>query len=125
RGTPESPSTSVSTPEVAATTTNCDAKTKGEHPAESPNSYVTRELAETRRRLVERSNVAAADGMPECLSDVIAHLDRLLATETSSYVNRNKKVEGTTPSASCPPTRPGLPSLPPINEENDTTSDGV
>ena len=50
-------------------------------------TYAAKELAETRRRLIEHSKNAAADGMPEYLSDVIAHLDRLIANETSTNTN--------------------------------------
>lgn len=124
RETSESPPTSVSAPEIQANA-DCDTQTAEDKAAEdkageSPTSYASRELAETRRRLVDHSNVASADGMSGYLSDVIAHLDRLLATEASAYTNRNKKAEGTVPCA--PTTRPGLPSLPPINEESDTAT---
>lgn len=47
----------------------------------SSRSYATKELAETRRRLMEHSTRAGADGLPDYLTDVISHLDRLIDGE--------------------------------------------
>lgn len=46
--------------------------------AELPSSYTLKELAETRRKLLEHSNKAEAAGLPDYLGEVIAHLDRLI-----------------------------------------------
>ncbi|KAF4978813.1 hypothetical protein F66182_17327, partial [Fusarium sp. NRRL 66182] len=43
-----------------------------------PTSYTVRELAETRRKLIEHSTKAEAAGLPDYLCEVIAHLDRLI-----------------------------------------------
>ncbi|KAL1952777.1 hypothetical protein VTO42DRAFT_4268 [Malbranchea cinnamomea] len=83
-------------------------------PLESSATYAARELAETRRRLIEHSNNAAADGMPAYLSEVIAHLDRLIATEASTYVNSNR--------TDCSTARSRFQSLPPISEEGDNNN---
>jgi serine/threonine-protein kinase HSL1, negative regulator of Swe1 kinase len=47
-------------------------------PPESSHSYTMRELTETRRRLLEHCQTAGSDVVPLYLSEVIAHLDRLM-----------------------------------------------
>lgn len=46
-------------------------------------SDTVKELAETRRRLLEHSSKAGSEGLPEYLKEVIAHLDRLIAQDTA------------------------------------------
>ncbi|QGA12665.1 hypothetical protein EYB26_000309 [Talaromyces marneffei] len=46
--------------------------------ADLPASYTVKELAETRRKLIEHSTKAEAAGLPDYLGEVIAHLDRLI-----------------------------------------------
>lgn len=46
-------------------------------------SNTVRELAETRRRLLEHSAKAGSEGLPEYLKEVIAHLDRLIEQDTA------------------------------------------
>lgn len=46
--------------------------------ADLPASYTVKELAETRRKLIEHSTKAEAAGLPDYLCEVIAHLDRLI-----------------------------------------------
>lgn len=46
--------------------------------ADLPASYTMKELAETRRKLIEHSTKAEAAGLPDYLCEVIAHLDRLI-----------------------------------------------
>lgn len=48
----------------------------------SSRYYANKELAETRRRLVEHSTRSSADGLPDYLTDVISHLDRLIDGES-------------------------------------------
>lgn len=106
RESSETPPTSVSTIEDHIDATN---RILEDRPRGDSSTYAARELAETRKRLIEHSKNAAADGMPEYLSDVISHLDRLIATE--SYANGN--------SGSSSIARSRLTFLPPISEEGD------
>lgn len=46
--------------------------------ADLPNSYTVKELAETRRKLIEHSAKAGIAGLPDYLIEVIARLDRLI-----------------------------------------------
>jgi serine/threonine-protein kinase HSL1 (negative regulator of Swe1 kinase) len=45
-------------------------------------SYTVRELAETRRKLIEHSTKTGSEGLPDYLKDVILHLDRLIEQDT-------------------------------------------
>ncbi|EEP79648.1 conserved hypothetical protein [Uncinocarpus reesii 1704] len=82
---PESPVTSISTPgNLNSYYARKNLVPVQEESLESSSSYATRELAETRRRLIEHSNQASADGLPSYLSEVIAHLDRLIANKSSA-----------------------------------------
>lgn len=51
-----------------------------------PTSYTVKELTETRRKLLEHSSKAEAAGLPDYLSEIIAHIDRLIEQD----VARNK-----------------------------------
>ncbi|KAH8695063.1 putative serine/threonine protein kinase [Talaromyces proteolyticus] len=51
--------------------------------AELPTSYTVKELTETRRKLLEHSSKAEAAGLPDYLSEVIAHLDRLIEQDVA------------------------------------------
>jgi serine/threonine-protein kinase HSL1, negative regulator of Swe1 kinase len=53
-------------------------------PAESLGYYTLREIAETRRRLLEHCQNAESDIVPTYLTEVIAHLDRLMRPALSS-----------------------------------------
>ncbi|PGG96150.1 CAMK/CAMKL/GIN4 protein kinase [Blastomyces parvus] len=78
----ESPPTSVSAPgEIGSSEERYKMRPLPEPPAESSNSYTIRELADTRRRLIEHSIQATSDDLPQYLSEVIAHLDRLIGDE--------------------------------------------
>ncbi|KAG5293237.1 serine/threonine-protein kinase [Histoplasma capsulatum G186AR] len=78
----ESPPTSVSTPqEVSSPEDQYKMRPLPEPPADSFNSYTIRELADTRRRLIEHSAQATSDDISQYLSEVIAHLDRLIGDE--------------------------------------------
>lgn len=77
----ESPATSVSTqeenPEVGLSS-QLKNRPLPQLPAESLGSYTLRELAETRRRLLEHCPNGGSNGVPAYLTEVIAHLDRLM-----------------------------------------------
>lgn len=51
-----------------------------------PTSYTVKELTETRRKLLEHSSKAEAAGLPDYLSEIIAHIDRLIEQD----IARNK-----------------------------------
>ncbi|KAL1970344.1 hypothetical protein VTN77DRAFT_5504 [Rasamsonia byssochlamydoides] len=53
-----------------------------EPPAGISTSCTVRELAETRRKLIEHSAKAGSEGLPDYLKEVIAHLDRLIEQDT-------------------------------------------
>jgi serine/threonine-protein kinase HSL1, negative regulator of Swe1 kinase len=77
----ESPATSVSTHGenlVVPLSNHLKNRPLPQPPAESLGSYTLRELAETRRRLLEHCQGADSDFVPAYLTDVIAHLDRLM-----------------------------------------------
>ncbi len=77
----ESPATSVSIHgDNLATPLSNQLKNRPlpQPPAESLGSYTLRELAETRRRLLEHCQSAGSDVVPAYLTEVIAHLDRLM-----------------------------------------------
>ncbi|ERF74729.1 hypothetical protein EPUS_04898 [Endocarpon pusillum Z07020] len=77
----ESPATSVSVHgESVAVPLSNQLKNRPlpQPPAESLGSYTLRELAETRRRLLEHCRNAESNTVPAYLSEVIAHLDRLM-----------------------------------------------
>lgn len=59
-----------------------------EPPVESSNSYTIRELADTRRRLIEHSVQATSEDLPQYLSEVIAHLDRLIGNELAPSTDK-------------------------------------
>ncbi|KAM5439554.1 serine/threonine-protein kinase gin4 [Microsporum ferrugineum] len=80
-------------------------------PQESPRTYAALELAEARRRLIEHSAQAGANGLPDYLKNVIAHLDRLIDDETTN--SANKPITKQTLVAREPTGR-----LPVISEEN-------
>ena len=102
----------ISVSAVETDNTNRPAlKTLENNSPQETATYAAKELAETRRRLVEHSKSAAADGMPEYLSDVIAHLDRLIATEASTNTDNT--------SGSNSIARSRLTFLPPIREEGE------
>jgi serine/threonine-protein kinase HSL1, negative regulator of Swe1 kinase len=77
----ESPATSVSTQgDNVAISLGSQLRNRPlpQPPAESLGSYTLRELAETRKRLIEHCRSEGLDTVPPYLSDVIGHLDRLL-----------------------------------------------
>jgi hypothetical protein len=111
----ETPPTSIS---IAETPSVVSSRAEDKAP-ESSASYAARELAETRKRLVEHSNNSSADCVPAYLSEVIAHLDRLLATEGS-------EPSAAFGSGALPPLpRQEILRLPPITEENDGVLDQI
>lgn len=83
-------------------------------PPESLNSYTLRELAETRRRLIEHCKAEGSEGIPDHLNGIIAHLDQLMIPiATNAPENGERRI------ASDPTTTmrdAGL--LPPIFEES-------
>lgn len=77
----ESPATSLSTQgenPVVPLSSQLKNRPLPQPPAESLGSYTLRELAETRRRLLEHCQNAGSDVVPAYLTEVIAHLDRLI-----------------------------------------------
>ncbi|KAK2836083.1 hypothetical protein FQN49_006702 [Arthroderma sp. PD_2] len=118
----DTPSTSTS--ELASISSNEGPEPKVEavkdllpkQPQELPRTYAALELAEARRRLVEHSSKAGADGLPDYLKNVIAHLDRLIDGETAN--SANKPMTKQTLGAREPTGR-----LPVISEENHHDTD--
>lgn len=88
-----------------------------EVPAESPNTFVVRELAETRKRLAERYGRDDSIQSP-AFTNLLAHIDALLLPSTNSDYNAD-----TRRIASAPETKSSdyLSYLPRINEETKTT----
>ncbi|KAF3491380.1 BR serine/threonine-protein kinase 2 [Arthroderma uncinatum] len=117
-----SPSTSTS--ELSSISSNEGPEPKVEavkdllpkQPQESPRTYAALELAEARRRLIEHSAQAGADGLPDYLKNVIAHIDRLIDGETAN--SANKPMTKQTLGAREPTER-----LPVISEENHHDND--
>ncbi|OJD11349.1 CAMK/CAMKL/GIN4 protein kinase [Emergomyces pasteurianus Ep9510] len=110
---PESPPTSVSTPgETDSSEDRYKMRPLPEPPVESSNSYTIRELADTRRRLIEHSVQATSEGLPQYLSEVIAHLDRLIGDELAPSAAKVSKP--------CPEPVPHAPEpfLPSITEDD-------
>lgn len=110
---PESPVTSVSTP---GNLNRYYANSKQEQTFESSSSYATKELAETRRRLIEHSKQASADGLPSYLSEVITHLDRLIGDGPTAITSESVTL-------SKESTQSGAGKLPPISEERHSVKD--
>ena len=80
----ESPATSVSTHDVpTAVRLNKELKNRPlpQPPPESLGSYTLRELADTRRRLLEHCEDNGSDKIPAYLTSVIANLDRLIEAD--------------------------------------------
>ena len=83
-----------------------------EPPAESTGSYATRELLETRRRLIEHSTKANSEGLPAYLTDVISHLDRLIERNPFDSDRGRRAISDPMPKISL-----GSEQLPAISEE--------
>lgn len=88
-----------------------------EGPLESTTSYTTRELIETRRRLVEYSTKENSEGLPAYLTDVIAHLDRLIRHDPFESDRGRRAI-----SDPMPNTGPASEQLPQISEEQQICS---
>ncbi|KAI1979779.1 serine/threonine-protein kinase gin4 [Ophidiomyces ophidiicola] len=117
---PESPVTSVSTPgNLGRYYDKKNKRSSREQDFESCSSYATKELVETRRRLIEHSSQANADNLPSYLSEVIAHLDRLIGGELalSAATNSTLVKEPTRLSQNFDN------KLPPISEERPPVRD--
>ncbi|EEH16396.2 CAMK/CAMKL/GIN4 protein kinase [Paracoccidioides brasiliensis Pb03] len=118
---PESPPTSVSTP---ADTGEPEDKYKTRllpvPPAESSNSYTLRELADTRRRLIEHSIQATSEDLPQYLSEVIAHLDRLIGNEVAPRTDQSAAAHAPEPLLQVQ--EPFLPSIAEDDIFQDSTS---
>lgn len=85
-------------------------------PKDTPRSYSIKELVETRRKLVEHSK-GRKDNIPQYLSGVIGHLDRLIETaEEGEHSEKSAAVDVVT---ALPETFDGgsQETLPVINEE--------
>jgi serine/threonine-protein kinase HSL1, negative regulator of Swe1 kinase len=100
--TRESPTTSVSTQgENVAIPLSSQLKNRPlpQPPAESMGSYTLRELAETRRRLLEHCQNTGSDIVPAYLTEVIAHLDRLMQPGLSSENGGSRAVSDPNPAS--------------------------
>ncbi|WEW56734.1 serine/threonine-protein kinase gin4 [Emydomyces testavorans] len=117
---PESPVTSVSSPgNLNGYYSRNITKPLREQTFESSSSYATRELAETRRRLIEHSKQASADGLPTYLSEVIAHLDRLIGSEPTILMTK----DATTVKEPVRASQTASSKLPAISEERHSVKD--
>ncbi|PGH08650.1 CAMK/CAMKL/GIN4 protein kinase [Helicocarpus griseus UAMH5409] len=106
----ESPPTSVSTPgDIVGSEDRHKTRPLPHPPAESSNSYAIKELIETRRRLIEHSARETSEDVPQYLSEVIAHLDRLIG---------DKIAPGTVKAATPAPEPVHESFLPPITEDD-------
>ncbi|KAK2736343.1 hypothetical protein FQN57_000793 [Myotisia sp. PD_48] len=113
----DSPPTSVSSQsDILDFVTTSGVKTLEPPMLETSQNYAARELTETRRRLIEHSTQAGAEGLPEYLKEVISHLDRLIDGETTVRDESNINQLSLTPQ-----TPPG--HLPVISEENNAIDD--
>lgn len=83
-----------------------------EPPLESTTSYTTRELIETRRKLIEHSIKEHAEGLPTYLAEVITHLDRLIERETFDSDRGRRAASDPMPKLDAVSEQ-----LPPISEE--------
>lgn len=83
-----------------------------QRPPESTTSYTTRELMETRRRLVEYSNKEHSEGLPAYLTEVIAHLDRLIQHDPFDSDRERRAISDPIPNLDL-----ASEQLPPISEE--------
>lgn len=98
----ESPATSVSTHGenvIAPLSNHLKNRPLPQPPAESLGSYTLRELAETRRRLLEHCQSAGSDFVPAYLTDVIAHLDRLMQPALRSGIGEKRSVSDPNPAS--------------------------
>jgi hypothetical protein len=90
-----------------------------------PTSYTVKELTETRRKLLEHSSKAEAAGLPDYLSEIIAHIDRLIEQDISRNKGKPDPFDNDTSSTlyrrtvSDPIVKPAVETgyLPPISEE--------
>ncbi|PGH26367.1 CAMK/CAMKL/GIN4 protein kinase [Polytolypa hystricis UAMH7299] len=111
----ESPSTSITTPvDIGGPVDRRNPSGLSKLQPEPADSFATKELTETRRRLLEHSIRATADGLPDYLSEVITHLDRLIAREAMSNTDTAQHIL-TDPPAVKPS---GSVYLPSISEES-------
>jgi len=112
----ESPATSVSVhgENVAMPLSNqLKNRPLPQPPPESSHSYTMRELTETRRRLLEHCQTAGSDVLPLYLSEVIAHLDRLMQPAMSSENEGKRSASDPYPASTRKPSH-----LAAIHEEN-------
>ncbi|RDW72629.1 serine/threonine-protein kinase [Aspergillus mulundensis] len=83
---PETPATSVSIASPGISNHQVDGSSSticlaARQSADSPKTHASRELEETRRRLIEHSTKDGSKDVPEYLAPVIKHLDRLIEQE--------------------------------------------
>ena len=98
----ESPATSVSTHRenlVVPLSNHLKDRPLPQPPAESLGSYTLRELAETRRRLLEHCQSAGSDFVPAYLTDVIAHLDGLMQPALRSDIGEKRSASDPNPAS--------------------------
>lgn len=98
----ESPATSLSTQqENLAVSLSEQLKNRPlpQPPAESMGSYTLRELAETRRRLLEHCLNTGSHTIPAYLTEVIAHLDRLMQPALRSENTEKRSVSDPNPAS--------------------------
>lgn len=89
--------------------------------AGSYNTYTAKELTETRRRLIEHSTYGTPEALPEYLSEVIAHLDRLIGRE--SIMDAGKRNAEISQSAAASSLEAGfLPAISEVNAGNEEDS---
>ncbi|KAL2830220.1 hypothetical protein BDW59DRAFT_177989 [Aspergillus cavernicola] len=96
-----SPGISIASPGISnyqmdgSSSTVCLAPHK---PDDSPKpSYASRELEETRRRLIEHSTKEGSQAVPGYLATVISHLDRLIEQEKTKQPTKRANEEGHNP----------------------------
>ena len=112
----ESPATSVSVHgESVAVPLSSQLKNRPlpQPPAEPLGSYTFRQPTETRRRLLEHCQTAGSDFVPAYLSDVIAHLDRLMQPTTRCENEAKRSVSDPHPASAKNPSHVAA-----INEES-------
>ncbi|KAL2001789.1 hypothetical protein VTN02DRAFT_1217 [Thermoascus thermophilus] len=117
---PLSPPTSISVPDDPEQSVT-SAKNINRSLADTPKDYLgsstIRDLAETRRKLIEHSTKEGSEGLPGYLTEVISHLDRLIEQDQGRQARRADQNDPNKRAISDPMPNSGAGYLPAISEE--------
>lgn len=121
-----SPPTSISTPEdpeQSVSSAKNINRPLPDTPKESLGTSTIRDLAETRRKLIEHSTKEGSEGLPGYLTEVISHLDRLIEQDQERQARRADQNDPNKRAISDPMPKSGTGYLPAISEELLSPSD--